>query len=430
MLRFAPSPTGDMHIGNLRVAILNFILSKQLNEPLLIRIEDTDQERNIAGKDREILEILNLFGIEYQNVVYQSKNLKYHQQIAMQMLIQKKAFNCFCDEDKLESDRQIAKDESKPYRYSGACEELSDEMVIDNAKSFTTRIKKPEQTIKFHDEIRGDFSYEPFDVDSFVILRTDKTPTYNFACSVDDMLYDISFVIRGEDHLSNTPKQIHIRNVLGYDKNVKYAHLPIILNGETGKKMSKRDDASSVKWLIDEGFLPIAIANYLVTLGYSAPKEIFTLEEAIEWFKIENISKSAARFDIDKLRFINREHLKTFDNLRLSKILGYCDEQIGELAKIYLEEASTTKEIKEKVDAIFNQKICQDDDCNTLKKVIQEAPFFETYDEFKNYISEKSGLKGKLLFKPLRYVLTSAEHGPNLSEIYPLIKNYMGEIAK
>lgn len=430
MLRFAPSPTGDMHIGNLRVAILNFILSKQLNEPLLIRIEDTDKERNIAGKDKEILEILNLFGIEYQNVVYQSKNLKYHQQIAMQMLIQKKAFNCFCDETKLDCDRQKAKDESKPYRYDGACEDLEDDCVIDNAKPFTTRIKKPQSTIKFHDEIRGDFSYEPFDVDSFVILRTDKTPTYNFACSVDDMLYDISFVIRGEDHLSNTPKQIHIRNVLGYEKEIKYAHLPIILNGETGKKMSKRDDASSVKWLIDEGFLPVAIANYLVTLGYSAPKEIFTLEEAIEWFKIENISKSAARFDIDKLRFINREHLKTLDNLRLSKILGYCDEQIGELAKIYLEEASTTKELKEKIDAIFAQKICQDEECESLKKAVANAPFFETYDEFKSHISTATGLKGKALFKPLRYILTSAEHGPNLSEVYPLIKNYIGEIAK
>lgn len=430
MLRFAPSPTGDMHIGNLRVAILNFIMSKKLNEPLLIRIEDTDKERNIEGKDKEIIDILNLFGVEYQNVVYQSKNLKYHQQIALQMLINKQAFNCFCDEEKLEQDREKAKSEGKPYRYDGTCENLEDWQVIDNQKPFTTRIKKPQNTIKFHDEIRGDFSYEPFDVDSFVILRTDKTPTYNFACSVDDMLYDISFVIRGEDHLSNTPKQIHIRNVLGYEKEVKYAHLPIILNGETGKKMSKRDDASSVKWLIDEGFLPVAIANYLVTLGYSAPKEIFTLEEAILWFKIENISKSAARFDIDKLRFINREHIKLLDDMRLSKIIGYADADIGKLAKIYLEEASTTKEIKAKIDAIFAPKICQDNDCEEIKKAVFEAPFFEIYDEFKNYISSATGLRGKALFKPLRYVLTSAEHGPNLSDIYPLIKNYIGEIAK
>lgn len=430
MLRFAPSPTGDMHIGNLRVAVLNYILSKQLNEPLLIRIEDTDKERNIVGKDQEILNILDLFGIEYSQVVYQSKNLKYHQQIAMQMLISAQAFNCFCDEAKLEKTREEAKNNGKPYRYDGSCENLSDDAVVDNQKPFVVRIKKPEATIAFKDEIRGEFSYEPFDVDSFVLLRTDKTPTYNFACSVDDMLYDISFVIRGEDHLSNTPKQIHIRNTLGYDKVVKYAHLPIILNGETGKKMSKRDDASSVKWLIDEGFLPVAIANYMVSLGYSAPKEIFSLEEAIEWFKIENISKSAARFDIDKLRFINREHIKLFDDMRLSKILGFADADIGKLAKIYLEECSTINELKNKIIPIFTPKISDDEDTIRLKSVLQSADFMETYDEFKNYASIQTGLKGKALFKPLRFVLTGAEHGPNLSDVYPLIKNYLGEIIK
>lgn len=430
MLRFAPSPTGDMHLGNLRVAVLNYILSKQLNEPLMIRIEDTDKERNIAGKDQEILDILDLFGISYSQVVYQSKNLKYHQQIAMQMLIAKKAFNCFCDEAKLEKTREEAKNNGKPYRYDGSCENLSDDVVVDNQKPFVVRIKKPEATIAFKDEIRGEFSYEPFDVDSFVLLRTDKTPTYNFACSVDDMLYDISFVIRGEDHLSNTPKQIHIRNTLGYDKVVKYAHLPIILNGETGKKMSKRDDASSVKWLIDEGFLPVAIANYMVSLGYSAPKEIFSLEEAVEWFKIENISKSAARFDIDKLRFINREHIKLLNDMRLSKILGFADSDIGKLAKVYMEEASTINELKEKIGAIFAPKVVTDDETAKLKEVIKSAPFCETYDEFKNFVSVGSALRGKALFKSLRYLLTSAEHGPNLSDIYPFIKNYLEEIIK
>ncbi len=143
MLRFAPSPTGDMHIGNLRVAVLNFIMSKKLNEPLLIRIEDTDKERNIEGKDVEIIDILNLFGIEYSNIIYQSKNLKYHQQIALQMLINKQAFNCFCDETKLEQMREKAKNEGKPYRYDGSCEELNDAQVIDNPNPFMTRIKKP-----------------------------------------------------------------------------------------------------------------------------------------------------------------------------------------------------------------------------------------------------------------------------------------------
>ncbi|MFY4861221.1 glutamate--tRNA ligase, partial [Aliarcobacter butzleri] len=251
-----------------------------------------------------ILEILNLFSIEYKTVFYQSDNLKYHQKMALQLMTQKKAFACFCSDEKLEELREESIKKGIPFRYDGFCENLSDEAVLNVNAPFTVRLKKPDHNIKFTDLLKGDFDYAPFDIDSFIILRQDKTPTYNYACSVDDMLMDISIVIRGEDHVSNTPKQIHIRDSLGYTKEIKYVHLPIILNAQTGKKMSKRDDASSVKWLIEQGFLPSAIANYLVLMGNKTPSEIFTLEEAIEWFKIENISKSSAKFDIDKLRFI------------------------------------------------------------------------------------------------------------------------------
>ena len=433
MLRFAPSPTGDMHIGNLRVAIFNYIVSKQLKEDLIIRIEDTDTERNIEGKDKEILEILNLFSIEYKSLFYQSANLKYHQKMALQLMTQKKAFACFCSDDKLDELREEAKKEGKPFRYDGFCENLSDETVLNTNAPFTVRIKKPEQNIKFTDLLKGDFDYAPFDVDSFIILRQDKTPTYNYACAVDDMLMDISVVIRGEDHVSNTPKQIHVRNSLGYEKEIKYVHLPIILNAQTGKKMSKRDDASSVKWLIEQGFLPSAIANYLVLMGNKTPTEIFTLEEAIEWFKIENVSKSAAKFDIDKLRFINRKHIEMLDEMRLSKILGFADADIGKLGKIFLEEASTTREIKEKIEPIFAPKTsCEgfEEEFLKLKECLQKAPFFDDFEELKKYIAEETSLKGKQLFKPLRYVLTGADNGPNISDIYPLIKNYLGEIVK
>jgi len=432
MLRFAPSPTGDMHIGNLRVALLNYIVSKQKNEPLVIRIEDTDKKRNIDGKDKEILELLNLFGIEYYNVTYQSSNLRFHQQFAAQLLQEKKAFCCFCTEDELQSQREIAKKENRPYRYSGKCENLTDSEVIDREEPFSIRVIKPKENIKFKDLIKGEFEFSPFDIDSFVILRQDKTPTYNFACAIDDMLSDISIVIRGEDHLSNTPKQIYIRKLLGFDKEIVYAHLPIILNKETNKKMSKRDNASSVKWLIDEGFLPSAIANYLVLLGYNPPKEIFEIEEAIDWFDIGKISKSPAKFDIEKLRFINREHIKRLDNLRLSKILGFSDSDIGLLAKIYLEEASTIKEIKQKIDKIFSKKDEFSEfnsEIKLIKKVLQEAPIFDSFDELKNYIIDKTSLKGKKLFMPLRFLLTGATKGPKLNEIYPYIKNYLLKIV-
>ena len=428
MLRFAPSPTGDMNIGNLRVAIFNYIMSKQLNEDLIVRIEDIDAEKNIEGKDKEILEILNLFSIEYKTVMHQSDSLKYHQKMALQLMTQKKAYACFCSDTKLDELKEESIKNGKPFRYDGFCETLSDETVLNTNAPFTVRIKKPEHNIKFTDLLKGDFDYTPFDVDSFIILRQDKTPTYNYACAVDDMIMDISLVIREENHLSNTPKQIHIRESLGYTKEIKYVHLPIILN-----TLTNENDTTSVKSLIDEGFLPSAIANYLVLVGNETPTEIFTLEEAISWFKIENISKDSVKFDIDKLRFINKKHLETIDDMRLSKILGFADSDIGKLAKIFLEEVNTIKEIKEKITSIFSPKtslIGFEEESLKLKESLQKAPFFNDFEELKKYIEEKTSLKEEQLVKPLRYILTGADNGVNISDIYPLIKNYLGEIVK
>jgi glutamyl-tRNA synthetase len=430
MVRFAPSPTGDMHIGNLRVALFNYIVAKQQNEKYLVRIEDTDNERNIEGKDKAILDILNAFGIKYDQVVYQSENFKLHWKFATDLLTQKKAFVCFCSAEDIEKERQIAQKEKRPYRYSGKCEELSDIEVLEREdEPFVVRLKKPQNPIKFKDIIKGEFEFKPFDVDSFVILRQNKIPTYNFACAVDDMIYDISLIIRGEDHLSNTPKQIAIQKALGYEKEIKYAHLPIILNSE-GKKMSKRDEASSVSWLLEEGFLPEAIANYLILLGNKTPKEVFSLEEAIEFFKLENLSKSPAKFDIDKLRFINREHLKQIEDLAS---LLQIHKSLNKLAKVYLEEASTLKELKSKIDEVLATRSQNEEwqnEIDLIKKEILENELEDDYNEFKNRISKNTGLKGKKLFMPLRLVLTNQTHGPNVSDIYPAIKNIIKDLIR
>ncbi len=430
MLRFAPSPTGDMHIGNLRVAIFNHIISKQRNEKLIIRIEDTDRERNIDGKEREILELLNKFKIDYSQVVFQSHNIKFHQQIAMKLMMDKKAFACFCPEDILHKKREGAKKAKEAYRYDGACELLNDTEVMENEKPFVVRFKKPTENINFFDGIKGEFEFNPKEIDSFIILRVDKYPTYNFACAVDDMLLDVSVVIRGEDHLSNTPKQIAIRDAMNYDKVIDYIHLPIIL-GESGKKMSKRDDESSVKWLLEEGFLVEAIENYLILLGNKTPKEIFSIHEAIDFFSVKNISKSPAKFDIDKLKFINREQMKLKDELELSKLLGFADVHIGALAKLYVEEADTIKELKPKIDKFFAPKESKEfkNEIEQLKNILKSKEF-ETFNDLKSYAMSESGLKGKNLFKPLRFVLTGAFSGPEISKIYPCIKGYLGEIIK
>ena len=422
MLRFAPSPTGDMHIENLRVALFNHILSKQLNEDLIIRIEDIDKEKNIDGKDKEILELLGLFSIDFTQVLYQSENIKYHTQMAMQLLLDKKAFNCFCSDEALEQDKQKAKDEGKPYQYTDFCVNLSDEAKFECNAPFTVRIKRPEEHIKFNDSIKGDFDYAPLDVDSLIILKHDKVPTYNYACAVDDMLSNVSTVLREDKHLSDTPKQIHIRQSLGYDQKINYIHLPKIVNQDINKSITIKD-------LIEDGYLPAAIANYILLLGYDTPCEIFTIEEAIKWFDINKISKEPSEFDIEKLKFINKEHLKIMDDMRLSKLIGYADKDIGILAKIYLEECDTLNEIKEKISAIFSKKETLEgfeEELSKLQTCLNLAPFINDFDDLKKYIIKETSIEEE---KILRFALTGATNGPNLSEIYPLIKNYLGEIV-
>ncbi len=423
MFRFAPSPTRDMHIGNLRVAIFNYLLSKQLNEPLIIRIEDGDKERNIEGKEREILEILDLFGIEYRDVIYQSAHLKFHRGMALQLLNDKKAFNCFCTPARLEAKREAAKAAQKTYRYDGHCENLPPEVTIDNLNPFTIRLKKPAKTIALHDSIKGESSFAPEDIDSFIIMRADKHPTYSFACAVDDMLSDISTVIRDEEHLSDTPKQIAVRQALGYDKAIRYAHVPAILN----------DEDVSVKWLLEEGFLPDAIANYLIAIGNDVPQEVFSMSEALEWFSLEKISKDPVRFDLDGLRSFNKEHLKRLDAKELSRYVGFADEDIGNLARIYLDEASTLKELRAKIAPVFAPKVIPEaltEDAEILKNVIIKAPHFEAFEDFKSYLMKESGLDAERFSKPLRLLLSGAEHGPEVADMYPYLKNYLGEIVK
>jgi glutamyl-tRNA synthetase len=432
MFRFAPSPTGDIHIGNLRIAIINHILAKQTHERLIIRFEDTDHSKNIEGKDQETLQLLTHFGIAYDDVIYQSANLKFHQQLASKLLMDKKAFCCFCTQESLDKKRAQAKVDKVPYLYDNTCTNLPDSAVIDNQNPFVVRLKKPEDPLSIKDEIKGNITFSPNDVDSFIILKQNNHPTYNFASAIDDMLSNIGYIIRGEDHISNTPKQIAIQRYLGYDSTIKYAHLPIILNKD-GKKMSECDQDSNIKWLLSEGFLPSAIVNYLLLIGNKTPKEIFMLDEAVEFFDIHKLSKSPAKFDLDRLRHINREHIKRLDDVELSVIFGFKDKHIGQLAKLYTEESSTLNEIQTKIEKIFAPKEAPKrykEEFNKLKAIAQDAPYFDRYGDFKRYLMSESELKSDAFLQPLRILLTGSEHGPNLSDLYPYIKSYLGEIIR
>lgn len=433
MYRFAPSPTGDMHLGNLRVVILNYLCSLQDKSGFIIRIEDTDKERNIPGKDKEILEILTLFGIKWDTLYYQSENLKFHRELAAKLMIEGKAFACFCTQEELEEKKLAAKNNGEAFRYDGTCEKLSNEEVLNNEKPFVIRMKKPLQTMKFTDAIKGEISFEPENVDSFVIMRADKTPTYNFACATDDMLEGVTFVIRGEDHVSNTPKQDLIREGLGYTAKINYAHLPIILNIE-GKKMSKRENESSVKWMLSQGFMPEALANYIISLGYKAPVEIFTIEEAAKWFDISKVSSSPAKFDIKQLEYINREHIKLATDQRLAELMQIPLEW-AKIAKFYTQESSLLTQIKQKVEAIFGPKDENNEfgnEMKILKMALKNINFenFNSFDELKKELMNQTNLKGKSFFMPLRLLMTNAEHGPELSELYPIIKPFLKEILK
>lgn len=424
MLRFAFSPTSDMNIGDLRVALLNYIVSKQRGEGLIVRIEDMDKERSIEQKEQEIVGILELFEIEYSHVVYQSQNFRFHTAMALQLLHEAKAFNCFCSPDWLEKKREEAKNNKEAYKYDDACADLPDELVIDNENPFTVRIKKSQEPIVIKDYIKGEMIFKPQDLESFIIMSEDKRPTYSFACGIDDMLGDISLIIRDEEHVSNAPKEDLIRTSLGYEKKIEYAHLSDILS---------ENDALSVKWLLEEGYLPSAIANYLILIGNKPPKKIFHLAEAIEWFDLKNIAKSPECFDINMLKYINTEHIKMLEPKELSRYVGFADDEIGELAKIYLEESNTTKDLKSKIEQIFSQKTIPEElkeSADILVKTIKNAPYFEEYDDFKNFIMKESELKGENFFKPLRLLLTGSEHGPDIALVYKYIKNYIGEIVK
>jgi len=427
MLRFAPSPTGDMHIGNLRVAILNYLVSLQRNESFLIRINDTDKAQNIEGKDTEIMQILEKFALIHASVFHQSEHLHMHQTMAIKLLEQNKAFVCTCTKEEIEAEKEKARKNNISYCYSGKCEKQDKDQRLklkENGTPFVLRIKKPMQDICYTDMIKGEVSTSINDIDAFIILHEDGTPTANFAAACDDMLSGITQIIIEDTHLIDTARQIHIKQQLGFDAEIHHAQIPAITNST---------DTSSVKWFFEHGYIPDAIINYMLLLGNTkTPKKIFTLPEAIAWFDIENISKEKVKFNKDKLRFINREHLRRMDDKLLSSLFGFADADVGKLVKLYLEEASTINELALKIRPIFAPKDFESkwaEEMKLMQKIIADAPMINNFNDFSNYLMKESGLKDTHFSKPLRVLLTGAEHGPELSHIYPLIKSYLLEIA-
>ena len=313
IVRFAPSPTGELHLGGARTALFNYLYAKKNNGKFFLRIEDTDPERSKEEFIDQICDSLNWIGLDWDEpIIYQSQNKSHHSQIVNHLLKTKKAYRCFCTKTELQKERDEAKKAKIPYKYSGKYRNFSDNEVkqkLNNAEPFSIRIKIPDGETSFTDMVYGEIKVNNKDLDDFIIQRSDGSPTFNLSCVVDDLFMGINTVIRGEDHLSNTPKQIIIYNLLS-KKPPKFVHLPMILASK-GQRLSKRHGATGVEEYKNMGYFPESLLNYLFLLGWSSSneKEIFNLNEMIHEFNFDGIVKKGAIFDIKKLEWVSGQHL-------------------------------------------------------------------------------------------------------------------------
>lgn len=311
--RFAPSPTGYLHLGNMRTAIFAWLYVKHHHGKFVLRIEDTDQERSTQAAIQVILDGMKWLGLDYdEGPFYQSKRLDRYHEVAEKFIAAGKAYRCYCSKERLSAlrEQQLANKE-KP-RYDGHCRDRAPQPTGDG-QPYVIRFKNPHNgTVAFKDEVNGTITFNNAELDDLIIIRTDNYPTYNFCVVVDDMDMAITHVIRGADHINNTPRQINIFNALNATPPT-YAHVPLIL-GTDGKLLAKRHGAVSVLQYRDEGFLPEAMLNYFVRLGWShGDKEIFSREEMIELFDCKDINKSPAAINPEKLLWLNRHYMKTLD---------------------------------------------------------------------------------------------------------------------
>lgn len=311
-VRFAPSPTGYLHVGGARTAIFNWLFARKHDGKFLVRIEDTDVQRSDEQLVKGILEGLNWLGLHAdEEIVYQSENLNRHQAAAARLLKKGKAYRCFCSPGELEKRRKEAGESENAYQYDGTCRELTEDEVrqrTENEESYAVRFKTPTGWLNFKDRVYKKISIHSDEIDDFIIQRRDGTPVYQLAVVEDDHAMGITHVIRGEDHLSNTPKQILLYRALDYPVP-KFAHLPLIL-GSDGKRLSKRHGATSVIAFRERGYLYTAMLNYLALLGWSprGNEEILMPDDLIDRFDLLQVSKDAATFDEAKLQWVNGHH--------------------------------------------------------------------------------------------------------------------------
>ena len=333
-VRFAPSPTGYLHVGSARTAFFNWLFAKKNDGVFILRIEDTDIERHMEETIELIMGSLDWLGITWDEgpdtggdygPYRQSERKQTYKEYAGMLIHQKKAYRCFCSPEKLKEKRESKSGSADSFKYDRACLNLSEDEITQKIKEgspYAIRILVPvDEEVSFTDSVYGKISVNSSAIEDFIILRSNGLPTYNFSAAVDDILMQITHIIRGEDHLSNTPKQILVYRAFGKEPPY-FVHLPMIL-GSDGKKLSKRHGSISIESYIEEGFLPETIQNYLALLGwaYDEKTTVFSKKELIEKFSINNINKKPARFDYDKLIWLNKYYIRNSSDEKIGSLI-------------------------------------------------------------------------------------------------------------
>ena len=455
-VRFAPSPTGPLHIGGARSALFNYLFAKNQGGKFLVRIEDTDTERSNRESEKNILDSLRWLGIQWDEGVEaggdfgpyrQTERLELYREYASKLIAENKAYHCYCTQEELEADRDQAFAEGRMPVYGGKCRQLQEDekqRYLAEGRVPVVRFLVPEnQMLILEDLVRGTISFESNGVGDYVIIKSDGIATYNFAAVIDDHFMKITHVIRGEEHLSNTPRQMVVYDALGWE-TPKFAHISLIL-GKDKKKMSKRDGATSVVQYQELGYLPEALNNFLALLGWSpgGEQEIFTMEELIAQFSLSRVAKNPAVFDYEKLKWINGIYLRKLPREAIAEgIRPYLQlytetmpqEEVGQwllhVADALFEHLNTFADIQEEVANFMKEdislspeaaEIMESESARQVIRIFREKlsalPVLSPagVKEIIKEVGKETGTKGKDLFMPVRIGISGELHGPDLA---------------
>jgi nondiscriminating glutamyl-tRNA synthetase len=431
-VRFAPSPTGNLHVGNARTAVLNYLLARHNAGRFILRIEDTDLERSDSLFVDTILEDLRWLGLTWDEGPYrQSERIPLYREHLDALLARGHAYKCFCTKEELEAERSDALRRGEPPRYRGKCRALSEsscQALEKEAKPFVVRLRALHEEIRFRDGMHGEISFPRDHVDDFILVRQDGIPSYNFAAAVDDMVMEITDVVRGSDHLSNTPKQIML--FLMFDRKApNYAHHGLLM-GPDKKPLSKRHGATSMAEFKSMGILPEAVVNYLAVIGRSVQHEVLHMEELLRDFSIDAYSGSDSLFDPDKLLWLNGAHLRALPLDRLLSELGLSQPWADRVA-LLRENGKTLIEIKEFLDIFDSSGIHAEalDHLSRVKGLEHSLPLLgealtnsakKTFEEIYGTMEKGTGLARRDLMMLLRIAITGRKSGPPLKEVFRL----------